>query len=163
MPHENEAYVITGNCSVNTDLVVEEGWSLSLSSGTLVVYGNIGLMDNSFINIVNGGIKFPQLNYAQYSLNLQDTATFTMTDSSFVTIYSTENNFFMSLNAYGNATVIFHNSFLDTNTGSWLLVNFFEDSVLISTGSANLPTEVSPSDDSSCSMLGQSQFAGIWL
>jgi hypothetical protein len=160
VPTDN--YLLQGDCTIPGTFELMGNGSLSLSNGILTIYGNLVLMNNAYVSIFNGGIKFPQLGYSEYGIYMQNNAILDMTNSTFVTNNGTDDNYSMAINVYNEALVFFNQSSLNTNTGSWLLGNFYEDSKLMVYESLNLPTEIYPSDSSVMS-IERSNFAGLWL
>jgi len=152
---------IQGDCAVVGNITLSGSATLTITNGTLSVTGNIILNENSVLSVTTGTLAFPQTNFSQYSIKLNGTSKFTMTNSSFVTNSTKHNNFAMSLNANDDSIVHFENSNLNT-TGSWLLGNFQNNSKLNVINTQNLPTEIYPFDAATISVTSSS-FAGVWL
>lgn len=153
---------IDGNCTIVGDISLSGSATLTVTSGTLSISGNLVLGDDSKLKVTNGTLAFKQTTYYQYYIALNGRSELSMTDSSFVTNDTDQNNFSMSLDAYDSATVFFSGSQLNTKTGSWLLASFHNKSKLSVTNTQNLPTEVYPSDAATIS-VSSSTFASLWL
>ena len=154
---------LKGDCEITGGVTLTGTSTLTMTSGTLTVKGSVLLKDTSQLVIVNGALKFPQTNYSQYSLTLNNNSKLSMKSSIFLTNASNQNNFSMVLDASDSSVVEFENSSLDTNTGNWLLGNFSGNSKLTMTNTDNLPTEIYPSGATTLSISGGSSFASVWL
>lgn len=159
----NQIINLQGDCEINGNLTLSGSSALRMSNGTLTIRGHLELRDTSELHVTTGSLKFPQMNYSQYSIALHQYSLLKMIDSSVITNATTQNNFSMSLDAHDNSTVNIENSNLNTESGSWLLANFHDQSKLIMQQSNNLPTEIYPSDASNISISAGSAFAGLWL
>src|ERR1700730_6127115 len=153
---------IQGNCTVVGNINLSGSATLTATGGNLSVQGNITLSGQSVLSVANGALTFPQVNYSQYSIALNGSSQLTLNGSSFVTNATGQNNFSMALNANDNSIVQFKNSTLNTNTGSWLLGNFYNNSKLNIIDTQNLPTEIYPFNAATIS-VSSSSFAGVWL
>jgi hypothetical protein len=156
------ATTIQGDCAVVGNINLSGTATLTATGGNLSVQGNITLSGQSVLSVANGALTFPQVNYSQYSIALNGSSQLTLNGSSFVTNATGQNNFSMALNANDNSVVRFENSKLNTNTGSWLLGNFYNNSKLNIINAQNLPTEIYPFNASTIS-VSSSSFAGVWL
>jgi hypothetical protein len=160
----SQQYTVVGDCYVEGGLLFLYDGGMSFANGTLTLVGNLVLEDSAILSIVHGTLKFPQTGYSQYGIYLEGQAVLEMQYSTLITNNSTDdNNYSMSLTAYNTAMTVFIESSLDTNTGSWLLANYNEESRLMTSQTSNLPTEVYPNDESTILITGMSNIAGIWL
>lgn len=154
---------ISGDCEIVGNVQLSGTAKLNMTSGELSIQGHLELSDNSALVVADGSLKFPQTDYSQYSVTLNNHSQLKLTNSTFVTNGTQQNNFSMALNANDDSSVDFENSSLNTETGSWLLGNFSGNSELTMMNTHDLPTEIYPSGATNINISSGSSFGGLWL
>lgn len=154
---------LLGNCEIIGDVILSGSAIVDASNGTLSIKGDLVLSNTAKLTLTNGNLKFPQTDYSQHAVTLNNQSQLKLINSTFITNATQQNNFSMSLDAYNTSVVDFQNSSLSTETGSWLLGNFKDSSRLIMTSSHDLPTEIYPSGSSNIAISQGSTFGGLWL
>jgi hypothetical protein len=154
---------LSADCSIAGDVNLSGSATLSMTGGTLSIAGNLTLDDHAAVSVSNGGLIFPQTNYNQYSITMNDQSQLTLSGATLITNQTQQNNFSMLLQANDDSLVTVDNSSLNTNTGSWLLAHFGDQSRLSMSGSQNLPTEIYPGGTSTISITSGSSLGSVWL
>ncbi len=70
------------NCTINGDVNLSGSATLTMTGGALSIAGNLALNDNAQFTVTRGNLRFPQVNYSQYSVTLNGTSQLALTNSS---------------------------------------------------------------------------------
>ena len=84
------------NCAITGDVNLSGSATLTMTGGALSIAGNVVLGDNSQLSVTGGSLTLPQTNYSQYSVTLNGTSQLALTNSSWITNGTPQNNFSMT-------------------------------------------------------------------
>jgi hypothetical protein len=120
---------LNSNCQVAGDINLSGTASLTMTDAVLTVQGNIVLNDQAVLTVINGGLTFPQTDYFQNWMYLNNNSQMIIKKSSFVTNATSNKSLGMFLKAYDSSVIIFEESTLLTK-GSWLITHFYDQAKL---------------------------------
>lgn len=156
--------VLTGNWTLQGDLVLAGDTHLTFKSAHVNLEGNLFLGGNTLLSIEENSVfNVAQKQSFQYGIEAKDQSSLVVTDSEVQTNGGTADVLLpTSFIAKDDASLVVRNAHLDMKR-NWFLGGFKDRAKLVSVNTKDLPNEIYPEDASTVQIEGKDTKALVWI